>query len=145
MYVGLLQFELLVRSSESLKDKRRVVKSLKDRLHREHLCAVAEVSALDHQKLAVLGLSVVSNAAPHVSQTLDAITAKIKAEKDAELGETHRMVAALDELRTSEVDEAGDPKLPESEAASLQRELLARGATAEAEARRDAAADGGSP
>ena len=43
MVVGILQFELLVPGATSLKDKRRVVKSVKDRLHREHLVSVAEV------------------------------------------------------------------------------------------------------
>src|SRR5258707_366794 len=57
MMVGILQFELLIRGSESLKDKRRVIRSLKDRLHREHLVSVAEVGLLDNPRAARLGLA----------------------------------------------------------------------------------------
>lgn len=90
MVIGILQFEVLVHDSRSLKDKRRVVKSIKDRLHREHMVSVAEVGALDHQRLALMGLSVVSNSASHVNVVLDRITAKLRAMTDAELGDVRR-------------------------------------------------------
>ena len=133
MFVGVLQAELLVRSSESLKDKRRVVKSVKDRLHREHLCAVAEVDATEHHRLAVIGVSVVSAAAKRCDEVLSAIETKLAGERDAELGATTRFVTQMQSLRVSEVDEFGDPKLPEGEAASLEAELLRRGAQGVAE------------
>jgi uncharacterized protein YlxP (DUF503 family) len=56
MKIGILQFELEVPHARSLKDKRRVVRSLKDRLHREHMVAVAEVGALEVWNRAMLGL-----------------------------------------------------------------------------------------
>jgi hypothetical protein len=130
MHVGVLQVELLVRSSNSLKDKRRVVKSVKDRLHREHLCAVAEVDANEHHRLAVLGVSVVSSSAAHAATQLDAVADKLAHTRDAELGETSRLVATIDQLRPSEVDEHGDPKLPVGVAEALERDLLQRGAQA---------------
>jgi uncharacterized protein len=43
MVLAILQFDVLVHDATTLKDKRRVVVSLKDRLHREHRAAVAEV------------------------------------------------------------------------------------------------------
>ncbi len=46
VFVGILQFELLIRQRRSLKDKRRVVRSVRDRLHREHLVSVAETACL---------------------------------------------------------------------------------------------------
>ena len=54
MIIGVLQFELLMRGNESLKDKRRIVKSLKDRLHRSHMVSVAEIGALDERNVALL-------------------------------------------------------------------------------------------
>ncbi len=138
MFVGLLQAELLVRSSDSLKDKRRVVKSVKDRLHREHLCAVAEVDATEHHRLAVIGVSVVSSAAARAGAVLDAVTDKLRAVRDAELGEVSRFVSHVEALRRSEIDEFGDPKLPDDQAAALERELLRRGR----EAADDLEADG---
>lgn len=105
MFVGILQFELIVHGSESLKDKRRVVKSVKDRLHREHMVSIAEVAALDHQRLAVMGLALVSNSTRHVHRTFDGIVHKLRALHDAELGETMRQV-----LSGAEVGYSADPE-----------------------------------
>jgi len=85
MVVGLLQFELFIPHSTSLKDKRRVVRSLRDRLHREHLVAVAEVEANERHRTCVMGLAFVSNAQAHVEQTLDAIERKIGRLPEAQL------------------------------------------------------------
>ncbi len=60
MHLGALQIELIVRASESLKDKRRVIKSVKDRLHREQMISVAEVATQDHLQVATLGIAVAS-------------------------------------------------------------------------------------
>ena len=98
MVIGVLQFELLVPASQSLKDKRRVVKSLKDRLHREHLVSVAEIAALDHHRLAVMGLCVVSNSVSYANSVLDAVLNKVKAVHDARLGEIHREILEGDSL-----------------------------------------------
>lgn len=92
MFIGILQFELLIHGAMSLKDKRRVVKSVKDRLHREHLVSVAEIAALDHHRLAVMGLAFVSNSAPYVSSVLDAVIFKLRALRDAELGDCAREI-----------------------------------------------------
>lgn len=60
MVVGVLQLELSVPEAMSLKDKRRVVKSLKDRLAR-HNVSVAEVDQLDEHRLCTLAVAMVSN------------------------------------------------------------------------------------
>ena len=54
MIVGILQFELLIHHAESLKDKRRVVHSVKDKLHREHQVSVAEVAHQENMRVAVI-------------------------------------------------------------------------------------------
>src|SRR5713101_4830980 len=56
MIVGSRRVRLLVRESRSLKDKRQVIKSIKDRMHNRFNVSVAEVEALDNRQLAVLGL-----------------------------------------------------------------------------------------
>jgi hypothetical protein len=78
MVVAVLQFEVLVRGSESLKDKRRVVKAIKDRLHREHLVSVAEVGAHDSLARGVMGLALVATDGKRAGQVLDQITAKLR-------------------------------------------------------------------
>lgn len=105
MFIAVLQFELLVHGAMSLKDKRRVVKSVKDRLHREHMVSVAEVAALDHHRLAVMGLALVSNSAPYASSVLDSIIAKLRGLRDAELGAVSREILHGHQLPDGEADD----------------------------------------
>lgn len=90
MVVGILQFELLIHDPESLKDKRRVVRSVKDRLHREHQVSVAEVALQDRMDIAVLGLATVGSDGRRVGQVLDRILEKLRGLHDAELGNSSR-------------------------------------------------------
>lgn len=90
MILAVLQFELLIPGAESLKDKRRVVSSLKDRLHREHQVSVAEVGLQDHAGAARMALSLVSGDTLHAAQVLDRITVKLRNLRDAELGDCSR-------------------------------------------------------
>src|ERR687898_250731 len=53
MIVGSLRVRLLVRESRSLKDKRQVVRSIKDRLRNTFHVSVAEVDAQDDRQLEV--------------------------------------------------------------------------------------------
>jgi len=112
-----LQFDLHVPWAESLKDKRRVVRSVKDRLHREHQVSVAEVGSLESHTRAVLGLAVVAADGARAGQVLDRITEKLRALTDAELGETRR-----DILHGSQIEDAGDDAVPDR----LQTEEFAR-------------------
>ena len=61
MTVGVLQLELSIGDAMSLKDKRRVVKSIKDRIAHGHNVSVAEVGALDLHRTAIIGIAMVSN------------------------------------------------------------------------------------
>ena len=78
MVVGILQLELAIDGSRSLKDKRRVVASLKDRLHREHQVSVAEVASLEDHRIAVLGVTLASNSVPHCQSMLDRLVDKVR-------------------------------------------------------------------
>lgn len=92
MVIGIFQFELLIKGAESLKDKRRVVNSVKDRLHREHMVAIAEVDRLESHHVAVLGLAIVGNDGRHIGEVLDAISAKLRCLPDADLGDVRREI-----------------------------------------------------
>lgn len=124
MVIGVLQFELTIPHSQSLKDKRRVVKSLKDRLHREHLVSIAEISALDEHQTAIMALSLVSNSAPHASEVIDRVIEKLKSIPDARLGHVAREM-----IHESELDwrEGEDPEA----AAEWARQDLKMAAEAE--------------
>lgn len=117
MIIGLLHFELLIHGSESLKDKRSVVKSVKDRLHREHMVAVAEVASQDILNQAVMALVVVGTDGAVIGAMLDRITEKLRGVRDAELGFARREL-----LRPTHDD---TPESDEVDTASLADELLA--------------------
>ena len=69
--VGLCTIELFIADSQSLKDKRQVLLSLKDRLRQKFNLSVAEVEAQDLWQKAVLAFACVANDGRHVNQVLD--------------------------------------------------------------------------
>ncbi len=71
--VGLLHLKLHVDQARSLKDKRRVVKSFKDRLARNSNVSVAEVDAQDSHKTAVLAVAMVSSDVDYIQGALQRI------------------------------------------------------------------------
>jgi uncharacterized protein YlxP (DUF503 family) len=77
MIVGSLRVRLLVRESRTLKDKRQVVRSIKDRLGNDFNVSVAEVEAQDHRQLVVLGLAMVGNEAKYVRSVFEQILAAL--------------------------------------------------------------------
>lgn len=78
MIVGILQIELMIEGSQSLKDKRRVVSSLKDRLHREHQVSVAEVGQQDNHRTAMLGIAMAGSDLGYCQSAMDKLVDKIK-------------------------------------------------------------------
>jgi uncharacterized protein len=73
MPIGLLTLEIHIPDAHSLKDKRQVLRSLKDRLRSRFNVAVAE---LDHQETwqrAQVGVVSLSNDAAHLDQSLRAV------------------------------------------------------------------------
>jgi uncharacterized protein len=63
MFVGVLRLRLDIVGARSLKDKRRVVRSLKERVQSRLRVSIAEVGGLDDPRRASLGVAVVSNSA----------------------------------------------------------------------------------
>jgi uncharacterized protein YlxP (DUF503 family) len=63
MVVSMIQFRIALPPLESLKDKRRIVSSLKDRLARRFRLSVAEVDLQDSLASAQIGAALVSNSA----------------------------------------------------------------------------------
>lgn len=71
MNAGICQIRLHLHGSQSLKDKRRVVKSIITRLHNQYNVSVAEVDDLELWQLATLGIACVSNHDQHVDDILN--------------------------------------------------------------------------
>ena len=73
MAVGLLTLELLIEESHSLKDKRQVLRSLKERLRAHFNVAVAELDFEDTWQRAVVGVVTLSNEERHVEESLQKV------------------------------------------------------------------------
>lgn len=73
MVVGILEITLGLESADSLKAKRKVVKSLVDRARHRFNCAVSEVGDNDVHRRARIGVSTVANDAQFVNSVLDKV------------------------------------------------------------------------
>ena len=73
MIVGSLCVRLVVRESRTLKDKRRVVQNIKDRLRNAFNVSIAEIDAQDNRQLIVLGIAMVGDESLQVISSLDRI------------------------------------------------------------------------
>lgn len=70
MIVGTLKLRFVLRASHSLKDKRRVIRSLKDTLANKFNVAVAETDEQDVWQTAELGIATVGTDTPFVQSVL---------------------------------------------------------------------------
>ena len=87
MVVGIVQFTLTIPNAMTLKDKRRAIKSLKDRLSHRFNISVAEVDALDAMRTAIIGVSMVSNDQSHVNGALDQVVNYVRNDPNVILDE----------------------------------------------------------
>jgi len=85
MNIGILQLDLKIGDAWNLREKRRVVKSLKDRWHHHHNVSVAEVDYLEHPQHAMLGVAMVGNDPNYLQSALAKMVERLKTERRAEL------------------------------------------------------------
>lgn len=74
MIVGTAAYTFRIPLAHSLKDKRRLVKSLLERVRQRYHAAAAEVDCQDVWQKAVIGVAVVSNDTRHAEEMLEHIT-----------------------------------------------------------------------
>ena len=79
MIVGTLTVELAILDAQSLKDKRRVIQSVKQRLSNRFNVSVAEVGHVDSPKRCRLGVAIVSTDARLVHSRLDKMIDLVRA------------------------------------------------------------------
>ncbi|MBS1841219.1 MAG: DUF503 domain-containing protein [Acidobacteria bacterium] len=82
MPVGLLTLELHIADAQSLKDKRQVLRSLKDKLRQKFNVAVAEMDHHDSWQRSVVGVVTLANEEKYVREVLQ----KVLDEADEILG-----------------------------------------------------------
>lgn len=89
MIVGTLEVELLLRQARSLKDKRQVTRSLKDRLSNEFNLAVAEIDYQNNPQRIALGIAVVGTDKRLLESVLDKVKRYIERNPKAQFALSH--------------------------------------------------------
>jgi hypothetical protein len=83
MTVGTCKVELQIPANRSLKEKRRVLQSLKQRVQDRFNVAIAEVDRMGDYQRATLGIACVSNDARHADEVLSKVVSFIEGNPDA--------------------------------------------------------------
>jgi hypothetical protein len=83
--IGVLTLEIVLRDAHSLKDKRHVVKSLKDRLRSKFNVAVAEIDYQDLWQRALVAAVTVASDHTHAEKVLQSVEGEAAALLGTEL------------------------------------------------------------
>ena len=73
MFVGICQIDLIIHNSNSLKEKRQILKAIIERVKNRFNVSAAEVGDNDVWQRSQIGLSVVGNDSSHINSMLDKI------------------------------------------------------------------------
>ncbi|MBC9784835.1 DUF503 domain-containing protein [Heliobacterium chlorum] len=85
MSVGYSEVSVHIHGVDSLKGKRRVIKSVIERLRGKFNLSVSEVDQHDLWQASVIGLAVVSSDRTHIRQVLDAAVRQIEGTGEVEV------------------------------------------------------------
>jgi uncharacterized protein YlxP (DUF503 family) len=98
MWIGWIEFDLLLGDVHSLKEKRAIVRPLVADLRRTLTVAAAETDSLDLHRRAGVGVSVVAADSRHVIEMLDAAENLVAGRPEFDLLSAHRgLVSSNDE------------------------------------------------
>jgi hypothetical protein len=89
MVIGVCTIDLHLPGIGSLKGKRQILLSLKERIKSTYNVSIAEVDGNDLWQRAVLGVACVANDGRHVNQVLDAVLNTVRANPSVELVQHH--------------------------------------------------------
>ena len=90
MVVGVIGWDLEIPGCQSLKEKRRVVKSLKDRLHDRFNVSVAETSHQEVWQRAELTAAVVATDRRHADSVLEHADTLVRSDPRARIIDSYR-------------------------------------------------------
>lgn len=85
MVVGICTIHIHLPLSHSLKDKRRIVRSLKDRLRGRHNISLAEVDCQDLWQRAALGIAAVADGRQPLERLFEIIRADVETHVPGEI------------------------------------------------------------
>ena len=97
MWVGTLEFDLLLGDVRSLKEKRSLVRPLIADVRRQFSVAVAEVDHLELHRRCGVGAAVVAADRAHVVEVLDTVERFVAARPELELLSARRRVHSSDD------------------------------------------------
>ena len=78
MIVGVLTLQVSVFDALTLKDKRRAIKSLKDRISNKYNVSIAEVGHNDSVRTSILGVALVANESRFVDSVLSGVVEYVR-------------------------------------------------------------------
>jgi uncharacterized protein YlxP (DUF503 family) len=97
MWVGALQFDLLLGNVHSLKEKRSLVRPLIAELRRRFELSVAEVDHLELHRRAAIGVAAVSSDRAHLVDVLDAAEHLVAYRPEVELLSVRRVLRSAND------------------------------------------------
>ena len=97
MVVGVLKIEFLLQENRSLKGKRKVVRSMVDKVRARFNVAIGEVGSNDMWQRIELGVSAVGNDRRHVNSVLDHIVSFLDSLYLAQLIHTDMEIISLNQ------------------------------------------------
>jgi len=97
MWIGWIEFDLLLGDVHSLKEKRAVVRPLVAELRRRFQLSAAEVGHLDLHRRALIGIGCVGADHGHLSEVLDSAEVLVAGRGEFELLSAHRGFSRSDD------------------------------------------------
>lgn len=88
--IAYMAIEFRVPSAHSLKDKRRIVKSLKDRLRQRYNISIAEIDRQDSHQHGVIGLTMIGTERNQLDSMISSIHNQLSEMRDILLVDVHR-------------------------------------------------------
>jgi uncharacterized protein len=85
--IGVLYLDFLLPGARSLKDKRRIIKSMKQQMRNRYNCSVAETEYHDYWQRARITVCVVSNESAHANTQLNGIARFAQSRPGADLAD----------------------------------------------------------
>ncbi len=73
MIIGTLSIRVVMRSSRSLKDKRRIIKALKDRIKNKFNVSISETNAQDNHKYSIISVAMIGTDRQYVNSKLTSL------------------------------------------------------------------------
>ncbi|MFL6047241.1 MAG: DUF503 domain-containing protein [Propionibacteriaceae bacterium] len=97
MWMGALEFDLLLGDVHSLKEKRSLIRPLIAEIRKRFELSVAEVDHLDLHRRAAIGVAAVSPDRAHLVELLDAVEQLVAYRPEVELLSVRRMLRSGDD------------------------------------------------